>query len=166
MKDSVHILLVEDDDDHAELVRRAIEPCGQEFQLAVVRSLAEARTAIAESEPDMLVVDFVLPDGRGIDLLPPEGDVIEWPVLLVTSCGNEEVAVEAMKRGAVDYAVKSIATMEELPYRLRSVQRQWTQITMRRKAEEDLANREALYRTILEAAPQIIWLADAGGAVR
>jgi signal transduction histidine kinase len=62
----------------------------------------------------------------------------------MTSHGDEEVAVEAMKAGALDYLVKSEETFSQLPHFIRRALREWHHITERRAAEERLreTNRE------------------------
>src|SRR5262245_29531874 len=106
------ILLVEDDPAHAELVRRAFELRGGEVSLRFAATLAEARSYLAAParQPRLIIADWRLPDGEGLDLLRDD----RWlsvPVIIMTSQGSEQVAVGALKAGALDYVVKSETTL-------------------------------------------------------
>ena len=98
----VEILLVEDDAAQALLVRRALEDRLDDVRLQVVGSLKDARRCLQTSSPDLMIADFVLPDGRGIDLLSSEYTG-SFPVLIMTSQGDERLAVEAMTQAYPPY---------------------------------------------------------------
>lgn len=83
--------------------------------------------------------------------------VARYPVVLMTSHGNEQVAVEAMKAGAVDYVVKSAATLADMPNIVERALRQWQHIVARQQAEERFA--KAFYAS--PAPMGITRLADA-----
>lgn len=143
-QDTLNILLVEDEEGHIQLILRAFE---SRFgvRLTVARTLREARERLAEAVPDLAIVDLLLPDGRGIDLLEEQkGNGFPFPAVIMTSHGDEAVAVEAMKAGALDYLVKSEETFSQMPHFARRVLREWHHITERRAAEERLreTNRE------------------------
>ena len=67
-----HVLLVEDEDAHTELIHRAFEDEANLVNLTIARSLQEARNYLAAFTPDLVIVDFLLPDGKGTELLPAE----------------------------------------------------------------------------------------------
>ena len=114
MKAEETILLVEDEEAHAELVRRAFEDANAADSLCVRHSLSAARQCMEEGRPALVLTDLMLPDGRGTELLAEcrERDI---PVVVLTSHGDETVAVEAMKAGALDYVVKSPDTLLDMP---------------------------------------------------
>ena len=62
------ILLVEDNEAHIHLIRRAFEPQASLMTLTVAHTLQEARDHMAASHPDLIVTDLRLPDGQGIPL--------------------------------------------------------------------------------------------------
>jgi len=131
-----HILLVEDSETHAELIREALRAWRGDVQIRCAGSLAEARALLAEASPDLALLDLNLPDGRGTELLPAEREQAGFPAVLLTACGDEQTAVEAMKAGALDYLVKSGATLSDLPYIVERTLREWSHIVGRRQAEE------------------------------
>ena len=154
---AVHILLVEDEEGHAKLVRHAFKSHAAMVNLTVAGSLEEARACLAESLPHLVIADLVLPDGQGIELLPAKGEHHLFPVVVMTGYGGEEVAVEAMKLGALDYVVKSEATLADMPRIAERALREWDHIIERRRAEEALREGEERYRRITEAVTDYIF---------
>ncbi len=159
------ILLVEDKTAHAELIRRAFEAYPDQYQLHIVRTLKEAHEFLAKAAPDLIFVDFLLPDGRWTELLPANSDEIPVPVVVLTSSGNEQNAVEMLKRDAFDYVVKSEAVFASMPGIAQRALREWGYITDRKKAQTDLKRSEEQFRIMLEAATEGILLVDWAGQI-
>lgn len=132
------VLLVEDDEGHAKLLRRAFRGQEDRFNIYVVNGLRAAREYLNENSPGIVLTDLVLPDGRGMDLLLPRSDDLPFPVVVMTSFGDETVAVEAIKLGALDYVVKSSETLEAMPRIIQRALREWEHILKQRQVEEQL----------------------------
>jgi len=133
--ETLQILLVEDNDAHIELIRRAFEPHGKKFKLTVVNRLAKAKKILKKISPDLLIVDFLLPDGDGLDLLPGSSEENAIPIIIMTGQGDEKVAAAAIKSGAMDYIVKSPETFTDMPHVIERTLRGWQHIVERRQAE-------------------------------
>ena len=103
---SPRALIVDDDPGFllglAELVRR------EGFAVASAGSLKQAREEIAASPPDILLVDLHLPDGSGLDLLDAFEPATAPEVVLITGDASVETAVDALRRGAIDYLTKPV----------------------------------------------------------
>lgn len=97
------ILIVDDDSICHEAVTRHL---ANRYQLRHAESLGEARTALDCGAVDCVLLDFRLPDGEGLNLLPVLAER-HIPAIMCTSQGNEEIAVRAMQEGAEDYLVKN-----------------------------------------------------------
>lgn len=162
------VLLVEDEYAHAELIRRAFNKQADLYELHVASSLAEARRVIQNVRPDVAFVDFYLPDGSGAELLSESEDERAFPVVILTSYGNEQIAVEALKAGALDYVVKSPAVFAEMPSVARRILREWRHIVerQRRRAERELRESEEKFRKILETASEGVMLVDHAGTIK
>ncbi|MEW6218095.1 MAG: response regulator [Thermodesulfobacteriota bacterium] len=131
----IHILLVEDEAAHVELIRRSLEGMPGRVRLSVASTLGEANDLLALGVPDLLICDYLLPDGKGTDLLPNSKGAAPYPVLIMTSHGSETVAVTTMKSGALDYLVKSEATLAAMPRIVERTLREWGHILEYRQAE-------------------------------
>ena len=136
VNEPLHVLIVEDDEDHRELILRAFRS-SLAHRLSIAEDLAGARQILARDPPALVLADLRLPDGRGIDLLRDSPDEAPFPLLVLTSHGNEQVAVEAMKAGALDYVVKSPESLNEILRIADRVLREWHLILERRRAREE-----------------------------
>ncbi|MBN2476817.1 MAG: response regulator [Pirellulales bacterium] len=150
------ILLVEDDPAHAGLIQRAFTSRGDRVRLTVAGTLEEARACVRQSPPDLLIVDLRLPDGRGTELLSGV-DAPSFPSVVMTSFGNEEAAVEAIKAGAMDYVVKSATTMAEMPRIAERVLREWQYVVQRGRAEKELRQSKDRLDLALQSANLGFW---------
>ncbi|MEM9692479.1 MAG: response regulator [Myxococcota bacterium] len=155
--DSPRVLVVEDDGGHAALMRRALR--NQPYDVSFASTLDEARPLV--DQVDLIVVDWRLPDGHGTDLL----DGRPRPVVVMTSHGDEHLAVDAMKAGALDYVVKSSATLREFDRVIERNLRAWRNIEQRREAERAFTTSEARWRSIVESSPDVILLTDDDGRI-
>jgi serine phosphatase RsbU (regulator of sigma subunit) len=100
------LLLVEDDEADALLVRELLADSDTPFEIQWVRSLAEARAEVGGGF-ECVLLDLGLPDATGFDVLHA---VLEWApdsaVLVLTGLDDEQTGLEAMAAGAQDYLVK------------------------------------------------------------
>ena len=154
---TIHILLVEDEEAHAELVQRAFDRSSRadQFRLTLADSLQSARARLAESLPDLVITDWILPDGHGIELLPAGDEARKdhlFPAVVMTSHGDEQIAVEAIKAGALDYVVKSAQALAGMPRVAERALREWDLIVERRRAEEALQRKTRQQEQLIEVA--------------
>ena len=154
--EAIHILLVEDEDPHAELIQRAFEDQGFEFYIHRARTLTEAREHIRNHQPKLIIADWRLPDGESMELLPNHRDPLATPIILMTSYGNERIAVEALKSGALDYVVKSPESMLDMPHAARKALDQWKVRADRIRIQNALTESEAQFRLLAENASDMI----------
>jgi signal transduction histidine kinase/DNA-binding response OmpR family regulator len=142
------ILVVEDDAAHAEAIRRAFIASDPKIEIVQVATLREYRARVAQQPPDIAIMDLNLPDGRAVEVMtsPPENGA--FPILLMTSYGNEVVAVEAIKSGAIDYIVKSTEAFSHMPRTVERALREWRLLAERKQAERDIRESEARFHTL------------------
>lgn len=146
------ILVVDDDDALTAAVARALQPEG--YDLTVAHTQAEALEAVQQALPDGLIVDVLLPDGSGFELVErvralPGG---ERPVVLVVSVLAELVdKVEAILCGADGYFEKPVE-WEALLRRLRLLLDRDQVEAPRVLSVEDDPQQAAFLRVVLESA--------------
>lgn len=133
--DAPLLLVVEDDRDHADLIRRSLEDTQEAYRLEMANSLGEARIAIERRMPELVLTDYRLPDGEGSELVVTVRGLC--PVVLMTSQGNERVAVDAMKAGVQDYVVKSPTVFSGMSRIAQRGLREWALIQERIRIVEE-----------------------------
>jgi len=133
-KAPLRLLIVEDEAAHAAAIQRAFESDHAGTRIEVVRTLQEFRNCRDTRPPDLALLDLNLPDGRAVEVTtnPPEAG--SFPILVMTSYGNEQVAVEAIKAGALDYVVKSAEAFATMPRTVDRALREWKLLVERRDA--------------------------------
>jgi len=163
VKDGIlHILLIEDAESDARLIADSLASTRPAMELTRVGSLAEAREELSRSVPDLMIVDLLLPDGLGTELLET-GDALPCPVVVMTGHGNEELAVRAMRAGATDYVVKSASTLKEMPAVVEKALHAWQHILMRRSAEEAVERKRRKFQDLVETINDWVWEVDLDG---
>ncbi|MBU1878337.1 MAG: response regulator, partial [Chloroflexi bacterium] len=105
MKTKSRILVVDDEVGIRRGCQRVLEPAG--FAVVLAATLQEGLDQIQTQDLDLVLTDVMLPDGRGIDLLPPGHDKDpDLICVVITGYATIELAVEAMKLGAYDFIAK------------------------------------------------------------
>jgi len=157
LDDSIHILLIEDDPAHAELIQRAFEDRGNGAHLAITHTLAQARGYLKNFQPTLILADWRLPDGDSSTLLLEERHTASAPpIVIMTSYGSERMAVEAMKLGALDYIVKSSESMADMPHIIERAIQQWKILQEQERMQNALTEHEAQFRLLAENSSDII----------
>lgn len=100
---TIRLLLIEDDVVDQMAFERFVRKQELPYACSIASSAEEARRTLRDESFDIIVADFALGDGTSFDILHDCGDT---PFIVVTGTGNEETAVEMMKRGARDYIIK------------------------------------------------------------
>jgi len=112
----IRVLIVDENPDHAFLTARALRRGDFRGIPLLAGDGASCLAAVQEQPPDAIVMDYRLPDTDGLAVLSKLHDLVPHvPVIFATSEGSEDVAVAAMKLGAVDYVVKDGDYLKHLP---------------------------------------------------
>jgi two-component system, OmpR family, response regulator RegX3 len=118
--DRPRVLFVEDERSILEPFSRALAREG--FEPIPARTVAEALQRAAETPPDVVLLDVMLPDGDGRDVLRELRKTSDVPVIMLTARGTETDRVVGLELGADDYVVKPFSGAEVIA-RLRAVLR-------------------------------------------
>jgi two-component system cell cycle response regulator len=103
--ESLKLLIIEDDPDQRELIREQVE---DRFGTGTVTGVDGRRAALEHDlhDFDLILTDYNLPDGTGMDVLKDVQKRCNTPVIMVTGENVGTIATEAIRQGAVDYIVK------------------------------------------------------------
>src|SRR6266511_3637573 len=117
------LLIVDDEKPTREGLRAALE---DRYDVYVAEDAAAGMNLLEQEHFDVLLTDFRLPSEDGMKLIARAKSLSRPPVcILMTAYGSEEVAVQAMKRGADDYIAKGRMQIDELEMRIaRALRRQ------------------------------------------
>ena len=101
-----HVLIVDDDVNAASTLTELVANEG--FTTSTANSLQEGRRQMAIHRPDVLLLDLVLPDGSGMDLIQDVESRATTEIVLITGHASMESSIEALRLGAADYLIKPI----------------------------------------------------------
>lgn len=160
-KHPIHLLLVEDNIDQRELTLRSFRKKFPEMQItAVENGPASLQKLSREERYDAVILDYSLPILNGLEVLKQiQERGYTMPVVMVTGQGDEKLAVEAMKRGAYDYIIKTQNYHETLPMVVEKVIEKYQ---LKNNLEEATSRGRLLYEVSLAVATErkIAQLAD------
>ncbi len=156
------LLIVDDEKPTREGLRTALE---DKYDVYIAED-AGAAIDLLEREPfDVLLTDFKLPNEDGMKLIARAKALSKPPIcILMTAYGSEELAVEAMKKGADDYIAKGRMQIDELEMRiaraLRRLNLETENISLRQQLEtkfgvENIIGESAAMREVLEIVQQV-----------
>jgi len=116
------LLIVDDEKTQREGLRAALE---DHFDVYLAEDVKSATELLESQHFDVVLTDFRLPSEDGMKLITRAKSLSRPPVcILMTAYGSEELAVEAMKRGADDYIAKAKLQIDELEMRIARALRQ------------------------------------------
>jgi hypothetical protein len=161
-EDALRLLLVEDNDDDAVLIERAVTNAGYRPAVGRVQTAKEFTAALASGVWDVVISDYSLPrfsasaalaclHARGLDL----------PFIVVSGTIDEESAVTILKAGAHDFVTKqSLARLGPAIRRERLDARNRAE---RKDAQRDLQVQRDFLRLVIDANPNLIFVKDPVG---
>jgi len=128
-----HALIVEDETDVAEMMAALIASEG--FTAATAHTLRDARRQLAMHEPDLVLLDLMLPDGSGMDLFKDPDALANTEVVLITGHASLETSIQALRLGAADYLIK--------PFNIKQLQGILSRVTRPSALKAEIADMQA-----------------------
>ena len=155
----IRVLVVDDSVDHRTLIAQRLSAAGMQVSLA-----ADAQEALAACDDvDLVLLDYRLPGASGLEVLAGIRERSRPPsVIMVTGAGSTEVAVDAMRAGAVNYIAKDRGYAKALP---EVVERAWRNHDLTERAAEvqrlallvtSATDRDALFDEIVSGAARLL----------
>jgi len=156
--DSLHLLLVESTESDALVIADYLdESKSVYFDITHLQSLSEAHDFLQENSVDIILVNLFLPDSYGIhtfdELFNAFSDI---PFLVLTEIDDDLVGVNAVKKGAQDFLIKSELNPSML---LQSI----TYAIERKKTEEERRQSEERYRELFKRSKDAIYISTSKG---
>ncbi len=155
---NISVLLVEDNPDHVTLLERRLTDQGM-----TVRTAGTAKDALESLDDiDLVLLDYLLPDKNGLETLEEIRRRHGPSVVMVTGMGSEEIAVRAMRAGAIDYVVKDANYLRMLPevvdraWRLHDLSRRAGQLQRLALLVNRATDREEVFSEIVRGARQLL----------
>ncbi|TMQ60217.1 MAG: sigma-54-dependent Fis family transcriptional regulator [Candidatus Eisenbacteria bacterium] len=99
-------LIVDDEANSLSAMMELVEKEG--FSTLSAATLAEARDRLAQTRPDVVLADLMLPDGKGLELLPDMNSTPRPEFILITGYASVDSAVAALRVGVLDYLTKPV----------------------------------------------------------
>ena len=135
-EDIIKLLIIDDD----AIDRMTIQRSLAKTKIAVSIDMAErgklGLDLLDQNQYDCIFIDYILPDTDGVSLLKQiRAQGIETPIVIVTSQGDERIAIDAIRSGASDYISKNLLTPDGISHSLRSAIKLY-EIDKNRKATE------------------------------
>ena len=157
MENSVHILMIEDNQEEAVLIQEMLKAIPQpKFFISHKGSLAEGidyliQHVSGEDRIDIVLLDLHLPDGSRFEMYEKLRAHAAWiPIILLTNLNDEELALKLVRNGAQDYILKT-----ELDCRL--LNRSIRYAIERKQVDEALRVSEERYMLAIQGANDGIW---------
>lgn len=146
---TVRILYVEDDAFVARMAKRRLE--SDTFDVTVCDNGAQGLDLAKSGEFDIILLDHMLPEMSGIDILK-ELDTEETPVVMVSGSSELSVVVEAMRMGAADYVIKETdgSYLDLLPRTVNRVLDHMLLLEAKRHADEQIAKQAETIQGVLD----------------
>ena len=149
-----HILLVEDQPEHARFIKDYLQRKG--YEVVTTPSAARAVKLAKQNDYDLILMDIMLPDGSGIEVcetIRQDNRLKNVPIMMVTSRGDLTDKIKSFNVGADDYIVKPFQ-LEELLARV--------ELMIRTK---ELRESEERYRDLVENLQDLVFIINKDGTI-
>ena len=161
MTEKLKILLIDDNSDDRALIKRELEKGFKNLEINEVEDPKGLKAALKKWNFDLVITDYHLQWSTGLKVFNAvKKEHPLCPVIMVTGTGNEEVAVEAMKKGLDDYVLKTVTHYKRLPASVGKALDHAIENLEKMYAEEKLRDAEMKYRTLVETLQEALGIVD------
>ena len=155
------LLLIDDDEVDVMTFQRSLRKSELPHHLTICYNADEALSAIEHNAFDCIFLDYLLPGIDGLQLLMKMRDMaVNTPVAVMTSQGDEKIAVEMIKNGAFDYFTKSEINPDKISKVVFSAVRLSDSEKQRFIAEKKIIENNSRLNAILESTKNLIYAFD------
>jgi len=156
MSEAASILLIDDDEKTRQLVRSIMQPCMESIHISEAGDREQIIDALKNREHELIITDDQLQGFSGLEVIDWVRELgLDVPIIILTSTGTGDVAIEAIRRGVSDYVVKTGEFIKRLPYTVDYVLERARLDKFKRLAEERLRISERRYQDLYDNTPDI-----------
>jgi len=148
--ETVNILVIENDQSILEWMHQFFASDPDRYKAKIVNSLKASREAVRESKPDLIIASYLLPDGWGIEFLSIKEEKKRIPMILMVNPEDEQMGLNAIKSGAMDYILKTEESILGMPRVVERAMRVWRIVDEYRKNEQEVRSALNEKETILK----------------
>lgn len=158
-KTELKVLILEDSLYDLELIREQLTDAGLNLNITHVDNEAAFTNSLHKNKFNFIISDFRLPDFDAFGALKISNKICpETPFICVSGSIGEEIAIELLKLGAIDYVLKD--KPDRLPFAINRALEEAKEKVAYHKAVSDLHDSEAKYRFMFHNNPQPNWIYD------
>ena len=155
------ILIVDDNEDHQILMEETLKQFIPDTNVVLATTGEECFLELSKGNYEAVVIDFSLSDMDGLEVLRRMNyKEYNIPTIMVTAFGDENIAVDAMKLGALDYIVKSNDYLKRLSSIVLRVIQEPKLKKEKQKVENDLRMSELKYKTLIDNMIDVVFTTD------
>ncbi len=147
IEQDIHLLVIDDSDSDFRRLQNALQE-QPHIDIHRVRDIPDALEKLADRRIDLIILDYLLPSGNGLDFLNKlEEKECRVPVIFSTGHGDEMIAAKAIQAGAYDYLPKAKIDRDSLPRAIAHVldrHRLKTEVNMAMRKMADMSVRDEL----------------------
>ena len=164
MNKLLHILILEDDNADAELIKHELRKANITFTSKCVETREAFQENLEDFAPDLILADYTLPSFDGYSALRIVKEKCpDVPFIFVSGTIGEDIAIESLKNGATDYVLKD--RISRLVPAVHRALREIEEKIEYRKAEKALKESEIRFRSVVQSANDAIILMDGRGSI-
>jgi diguanylate cyclase (GGDEF)-like protein/PAS domain S-box-containing protein len=158
--ESIKILLIEDNPDYAQLIKRILsKKASSPMEVEHCDTFTGGYERASRGDIDLILLDLDLPDSGNIDTLLSISGVTDVPIIVLTGTDDESLALKAVQMGAQDYLMKGQVDARLLVRSIRYA-------IERKKAEDAFKRTEERYKLLIENTLDLITVMDFDGTIK
>lgn len=166
MSREIRILIAEEDPDFVKMAENSLRESGGNYDVEKVSSGEACMKKLQKEKFDVLLLDYSLPDGKGLDWLRKFNEFrIGVPTIFVTPKGDSKLSIEAMKEGVFDYINRSAECAKAFPFVVNRAVEGYTLMVEKVRLQKELIETKNFLESILDRAGDAISVVDLEGKI-
>ncbi len=166
MAREIRILIAEEDLFFVKTIEDSLKESGGQYLIEKVSSGQACYEKLQEKQFDILLLDYALPDGRGLDWLRKLNQSgIGVPTIFVTPRGDPKFSIEVLKEGVFDYINRSAECAKAFPFVVNRAVEGYNMMVEKVKLQKELIETKNFLESIVDRAGDAISVVDLEGKI-